>query len=201
MKKIVILIALLLIVSCTTKIEDETIPKVEETSAELNLTLNVENTTEKSLQEDKTETKSEETKTEIKTETPSLQEIEAKIISVSETTSPFMNFGVKIYFPKPNLVLKGPILSLSLIPDNFTISQPDKVNKWGQGHFKVWFDYSNETYIMEDAAKTFRHLPAGKRTVFIELMQNNGSGYGIVNSVDFEVPNTGIAERGSELFR
>lgn len=101
--------------------------------------------------------------------------------------SKFVNFGFEIYYPTPDFRLPGSLMSLSLSLDNFSISKQGDVKKWGYGYFLVRFDDSNVTHVMERASKTFRGFAIGKHTVYVEMVQSDGTSYGVVKSVNFEV--------------
>ncbi len=101
--------------------------------------------------------------------------------------SKFVNFGFEIYYPTPDFRLPGSLMSLSLSLDNFSISKQGDVKKWGYGYFLVRFDDSNVTHVMERASKTFRGFAIGKHTVYVEMVQSDGTPYDVVKSVNFEV--------------
>lgn len=178
MKKYVLVLSLLLILlvitSCKTKVDDETKEESETEENEVDLTIDVENKT---------------METESETNATFILQPKASPTAVPKIEEPKpLGFDFEIYYPKPDFRLPGPLLSLSLSLDNFSISKQGDVKKWGYGYFLVHFDDSNVTHVMDKASKTFRGISIGKHTVYVEIVQSDGTSYGITKSVNFEVP-------------
>ncbi len=127
-------------------------------------------------------------------EVPPVPDIDPSLIV---TALPGTSFSV--WYPKENMTLKGPILSLSLKAVNFSIGKMSKLNQSKdnrprEGHFHVIFDYMEEgEYIeMEDFSKTIRGMEAGDRTMRILMVNNDHTPLGIEKVIHFKVPQIGI---------
>lgn len=108
---------------------------------------------------------------------PVVQEV--PVMNLSKTP------GFEIYFPTEGFRVRGNLIALSLVLDNFTIGAPNTTHKDNYGYFLVYVDNS-APLTMTKSVLTLKELSASNHTVKIDMVRNDGLSYGVSRTVHFE---------------
>lgn len=125
-------------------------------------------------------------KEETKIETPKVETLPVNVetADTSEAKSLELNFDIK--FPPPGFNVKGNIVAVRLIPSaSFTLGAVNTTHVPGKGYFKYKINNGNWTD-EESATFTIKNLEKGTNTVYVEMMRNDMTSYGIQKHVSFE---------------
>ncbi|MBI5065987.1 hypothetical protein HZA97_07150 [Candidatus Woesearchaeota archaeon] len=125
-------------------------------------------------------------KEETKTETPKVETPPANIETADTSEAKSLSLDFDIKFPPPGFGVKGNIVAVRLIPSaSFTFGALNTTHVPGKGYFKYKLNNGNWTE-EESATFTVKDLEKGTNTVYVELMRNDMTSYGIQKHVSFE---------------
>jgi len=93
--------------------------------------------------------------------------------------------NLTIWFPTEGFNVKGDLISVSVKLHDFSIGEPGTERKANQGYLRYLLDGELIEDNVTKASKTINDLPAGTHTLVVQLIQNDGTPYGIERQVTF----------------
>lgn len=96
-----------------------------------------------------------------------------------------LGLDFKILLPTPGYNVKGNIIAVRLEPFNFTFGEIGSKHVPGQGYFRFKIN-DGEWFNVNKATKTIKGLDKGTNTLYVEMVRNDGTSYGIKKHVSFE---------------
>ena len=122
-----------------------------------------------------------------KTEPTPVKELSGseKTGDTSEAESLSLDFEIKL--PTPGYNVKGNLVAARIIPSaNFTFGNIGETNGSGEGHFHFFINDQKEPIEVGSATYTIKNLDKGTNTLYVEMVRNDHSSYGIKKHVSFE---------------
>ncbi|MBI2564945.1 hypothetical protein HYV79_03060 [Candidatus Woesearchaeota archaeon] len=96
------------------------------------------------------------------------------------------NFGFDIKFPVEGYGVKGDIIAVRLVLNEFSIDTIGAGNREGRGHFHFYLDGSKKPLEVDSATFTIKDLSAGTHVLEVEMVKSDHSSYGLKKKVNFE---------------
>ncbi len=116
----------------------------------------------------------------------------AKVLTGSEETadtSEAKNLGLdfEIKLPAPGYNVKGNLVAARMVPSSkFLFGKIGSNHTPGEGHFHFFINEQKEPLEVDSATYTIKNLNKGTNTLYVEMVRNDHTSYGIKKHVSFE---------------
>ena len=93
--------------------------------------------------------------------------------------------NLSIWFPTEGFNVKGDLISVSVKLQNFNLGTPGTERKANEGYLRFVLDGEVRLDNVTKASKTLSGMTPGSHTLIVQLMQNDGTPYGVERRVTF----------------